>query len=1115
MSLWKWPWLTHGNQAPPRRRPITKRFQAPRARLAVELLEDRLSLSTVPTSPAPLSYADWRKQKFTIETQSTVGNIGGQVGVLDAGMGEGFGGDIGLDKVASHFPYRGNGYSVAIIDTGIDYNNPALGGGWGKRVIAGYNFVSNTSDPMDDNGHGTHVAGIIGSSDATYTGIAPGVNFIALKVLDSTGSGTFGAVDQALQWVATHQAQYHIVAVNMSMGAGNFTTNPYSFLESDFSNLIGEGVFIACASGNSFYSVGSQQGLAYPAISPQVVSVGAVWDGNFGPVSWVSGARDNTTAVDQIASFTQRSSALDILAPGAMITSTYLHNTFKEMAGTSMATPVAAGAAVLIHQALDVQGQPANEYAILSLMRTTGVTIVDNNNAADNVVNTGLSFKRLDLFAALSKIGPTTYAPPTLAAIPNQTMAAGAPLVVALSATAMPGATLTYKVQATSATGSADYQVGQQLGLHYAGGYFQNSIGQNEKWVMGSGGQWYCLMPSGALRRWMGDPANTLAAGALVASLGSAAYADPTRLWTATSGANPNVTLAVAGSQLTIQCDPSFLGSFTVTVIASDGITNVTQAFTVLVTHRAVTLGVIANQTLAHASGTLTVTLPITNPDNVPLAITAQAPAPSALAYSLWQTLNLTYTGNYWTNYWGVQEKWLLGGPASARQWYCILPTGELRRAGSSLSDMRASGALVATLDASFYQDPSLLWNAQSPIAPPVTIAVMGNQLTISPAASFVGTFTVQVAVQDGQLTTARTFSVMVTDSAPMLGAIANQTVSHGKSLAVNLSPSDPDGEALSLSAQTVTPSQQARSLDQTLGLIFTGNYWTNYYGRGEKWLQGVAAGTASRTWYCLLPNGELRLAGGSAADMMAAASLAGTLDPSTYLDPSLLWNAAAYAVPQVSYALAGNSLTVTPAANFTGSFVVQVAASDGALSARQSFLVTVTNAAPVISSITTSNANGGLSVVLAATDADGDAVSFTAQALSTSQAAYNLRQTLGLTYTGDYWTNYFGAGEQWLLGHDGQWYFLLPNGELRLGRSTLADSMKPDALIATLDSAFYADPSLLWNAQMPISVPVSAWVSGNQVTVMPSGGYHGTVYVQISATDGFAVSTQFLKLAI
>src|SRR5438270_12186873 len=72
-----------------------------------------------------------------------------------------FRGIIGLDAVQANYPYRGTGYSVAILDTGVNYNDPNLGGGWGKRVIAGWNFIANNGNPMDDNGNGTFVAGEI------------------------------------------------------------------------------------------------------------------------------------------------------------------------------------------------------------------------------------------------------------------------------------------------------------------------------------------------------------------------------------------------------------------------------------------------------------------------------------------------------------------------------------------------------------------------------------------------------------------------------------------------------------------------------------------------------------------------------------------------------------------------------------------------------------------------------------------------------------------------------------------------------------------------------------------------------------------------------------------
>ena len=126
----------------------------------------------------------------------------------------------------ANYPYRGSGYSVAVIDTGIDYNNPALGGGWGKRVIAGYNFVNNNPNPMDDNGHGTHVAGIIGSSDPTYPASPPTSISSPSRCSTPTARAPSAAVDEALHWVVANQAQYNIVAVNMSLGSGNFTIEP-------------------------------------------------------------------------------------------------------------------------------------------------------------------------------------------------------------------------------------------------------------------------------------------------------------------------------------------------------------------------------------------------------------------------------------------------------------------------------------------------------------------------------------------------------------------------------------------------------------------------------------------------------------------------------------------------------------------------------------------------------------------------------------------------------------------------------------------------------------------------------------------------------------------------
>jgi hypothetical protein len=361
----------------------------------LEQLEPLLYLSVAPNDP---DFLAWSQQTLSIAGDGLgVEVVGDPVQSFDAATRALIGANV-----PQQYGYTGQGYTVAVIDTGLDYRHPALAGDY----IGGWDFVDDDPDPMDLHGHGTHVAGIISSSNATYLGIAPDVKIVALRVLDANGSGTYGDVLSALQWVEQHRVQYNIVAVNLSLGSGNYTGNPYTYLDGTLSSLKNAGVFVAAASGNSFYSNGSQQGLGFPAISQYIVSVGAVWDADSGSVAWLSGARDYTTAADRITSFTQRSSALDLLAPGAFVTSTYLNNGYASLAGTSMASPVVAAAAVLVHQALDATGQAARATpdGILAILKGTGKIIVDGDDENDNVINTGLSFKRVDLANAIEYV---------------------------------------------------------------------------------------------------------------------------------------------------------------------------------------------------------------------------------------------------------------------------------------------------------------------------------------------------------------------------------------------------------------------------------------------------------------------------------------------------------------------------------------------------------------------------------------------------------------------------------------------------------------------------------------------------------------------------------------
>jgi len=372
--------------------------------LRIEPLEERVFLSATDWDA---QYAAWLGQTFTVEDAAnfqfntdelkTLGDIsaGAQA---DAALSL-----IRSDVAAATYGYTGTGYTVAVIDTGIDYTHPALAGAY----VGGWDFVDNDGDPRDQNGHGTHVAGIIASSaSSAHPGIAPGVKIISLRVLGADGSGSFANVEKALQWVAQYQQHYNIVAVNMSLGAGNFTTNPWQFLEDDFATLESRGVFVSTAAGNGFSTYGSQLGLGFPATSNYTVSVGAVWDSNYGAVNFSSGARDFSTAADRLTSFSQRSSNLDIVAPGAFLTNAAMGGGWVRMAGTSMAAPVVAAASVLIHQALDAKGlgHLATQSFILDVMQDTGVTIVDGDDEQDNVTNSWLSFKRLDLSNALNAV---------------------------------------------------------------------------------------------------------------------------------------------------------------------------------------------------------------------------------------------------------------------------------------------------------------------------------------------------------------------------------------------------------------------------------------------------------------------------------------------------------------------------------------------------------------------------------------------------------------------------------------------------------------------------------------------------------------------------------------
>lgn len=299
------------------------------------------------------------------------------------------------------FNLTGEGQTICIIDTGVNYSHPDLGGVYGNntdlgvKIIGGVDFCADDvgctttdDDPMDVQGHGTHVTGIAAANGTILKGVAPGAKVIMIKAANSTGTFWDDDLEKAIDWCNDNRTLYNISVISMSLGGGLNSTQCDSSdaLANEINDAVGNNISVVVASGNS----GSTSQIAGPACITNATPVGG------------------SDKSDAMYGSGNRNALVQLLAPGVSINSTSTDTDsstgYVLKTGTSMSTPHVAGAIAILNQYKTLEKNytmtPAEtEFAL----NESGKIIYDSGS--------GLNYSRIDIYSAILEIDETA---PTL-----------------------------------------------------------------------------------------------------------------------------------------------------------------------------------------------------------------------------------------------------------------------------------------------------------------------------------------------------------------------------------------------------------------------------------------------------------------------------------------------------------------------------------------------------------------------------------------------------------------------------------------------------------------------------------------------------------------------------